>query len=55
MGAASPTFPLALTTVGLALWLAGGGPQRHPSRTAQWLVGMGMAGMLVWFVVLLVK
>jgi hypothetical protein len=47
------TLPFALTTCGLAVWLARGGPGR-PTRAALWLVGIGMVGMIVLFVLALV-
>lgn len=40
------TLPFSLTTGGLALWLARGGPEAKPDRLATVLVAIGMAGML---------
>lgn len=48
------TLPFALTTGGLALWFARGGPQQRPGETVQWLVAVGMAGMALLLIVLLV-
>ncbi len=47
------TLPFALTTGGLALWLARGGPGEKPGAVSLWLVGIGMAGIVLTLILLL--